>query len=101
MDVKNPLPVFAAPPADYDRRYFNDLIRSLNQMTVLIRTAGEGRQSTMVFTNLPSNDYGLEAGSVFQDEGVLRVSLLNEARVLSVSSEVQIEEVTVQTVDGV
>ena len=101
MDVRNALPVFAKPPENYDRRYFDDLVRALNQMTVMLRTPGEGRQTTLVLTSLSENGYGLEPGTLFQVEGVLHVVLANEARTLSVSTEVQTQEVTVETVDGV
>lgn len=75
MDRRVPFPVFGNSPGEYDRRFLDDLARKLNQLVTIIRTPGEGRNTTIVLTDLPTSDYGLEAGSLFQIDGVVRVSL--------------------------
>jgi len=75
MDVRLIPPVFSRPPSQYDVKYFSDLVRALVSLVTYIRAVGEGRQTTIVLTNLASNDYGLEVGTIFQVNGVLRVSL--------------------------
>lgn len=85
MDRRLVFPIFSRPPASYEQRYFADLIRALADQVALIRTPGEGRQTTMVFTNLQSNDVGLEPGTVFQVDGALRVSVLYKSYVAGVS----------------
>ena len=77
MDYRIVFPTFPRPPADYNQRYFQDLARALDALVVAIRTAGEGRQTTIVLTGLQNNDVGLEAGTIFQVAGVLRVSMAN------------------------
>lgn len=79
MDRRVALPTFPVPGPEYDQRYAADLVNSLNQMVVLLRNPGEGRQTTIVLTNLQSNDQGLEAGTIFQVDGVLRIPVPNRA----------------------
>lgn len=85
MDRRIVFPIFSRPPAAYDQRYFTDLIRALADQVSVIRTPGEGRQTTMVFTNLANNDVGLEPGTVFEVDGALRVSVLYKSYVAGVS----------------
>lgn len=95
MDVRLVFPKFAAPPSDYDRKYFSDLVRSLESMVSVIQTPGEGRQTTIVLTNLTSNDYQLEPGTIFEVEGALRVSVLYKAYVLGFTATGSVGNVTV------
>jgi hypothetical protein len=77
MDRRLSPPGFSRAPEEYDQLYFNDLVRSLLSLITFIQAPGEGRQTTIVLTNLASSDSGLEAGTIFQVNGALRVSLLN------------------------
>jgi peptidoglycan hydrolase-like protein with peptidoglycan-binding domain len=77
MDYRIVFPTFPRPPSDYDQRYFQDIARALDALVVAVRTAGEGRQTTIVLTDLKTNDVGLESGTMFQVDGVLRVSMPN------------------------
>ena len=77
MDYRIVFPTFPRPPAEYDQRYFQDLSRSLEALVVAIRTAGEGRQTTIVLTDLQGNDVGLEPGTIFEVSGALRISKAN------------------------
>jgi hypothetical protein len=97
MDVRLVFPKFAAPPQDYDRKYFSDLVRSLEALVTVVQTPGEGRQTTIVLTNLTNNDYGLEPGTIFEVDGALRVSVLYKAYVLGLSATGSVGSVTVTT----
>lgn len=77
MDRRLSFPVFGNPPNNYAREFFDDQTRKLNQLVTLMRSPGEGRNTTIVLTNLQSNDYGLEPGSIFAVNGALRVSVPN------------------------
>jgi len=79
MDRKVQLPLFPAAPSDYSQIYFNDLVGALNRLTRILVTPGEGRQTIIVLTDLPTNDQGLEPGTTFQVNGVLYVSVLYKA----------------------
>jgi hypothetical protein len=95
MDYRTVFPTFPRPPREYDQRYFDDLTRALDALVVAIRNPGEGRQTTVVFTNLQDSDYGLEPGTVFEVSGVLHVSLLYASYPRGVSGTGRVGTVTV------
>lgn len=97
MDVRLVLPRFTNPPADYDRKYFSDLVRSLDNLVTIIQSPGEGRQTTIVLTNLANNDYNLEPGTIFEVGGALRVSVIYSPYPVGVSSSGSVGSVTVTT----
>ena len=97
MDVRLVFPRFTNPPADYDRKYFADLVRSLDSLVTILQAAGEGRQTTIVLTNLATNDSGLEPGTIFQVEGVLRIPLLYSPYAAGLSATGSVGSVTVTT----
>ena len=95
MDRRLTLPAFGRAPTAYDPMYFNDMVRMLNQMTVALRSAGEGRQTTLVLTNLPTNDAGAELGTLFQVNGTLYVSVPYRAYVAGNAAKGSVGTVTV------
>jgi len=97
MDVRLVPPIFPRPPNQYDVRYLSDLVRALGSLVTYIRAVGEGRQTTIVLTNLASNDYGLEPGTIFQVNGALRISMLNMPYVAGTSARGSVGSVTVTT----
>ena len=86
MDRRLSLPVFGRAPDTYSPQYTDDVVRMLNILTTLIRNPGEGRKTTMVLTDLPTTDYGLEPGSLFQVDGAVRISLQDKPYVLGLSA---------------
>lgn len=86
MDYRTIFPTFPRPPREYDQRYFDDLTRALDALVVAIRNPGEGRQTTIVLTELQSSDYGLEPGTLFQQDGVVCITLLDTSRVSGLSA---------------
>ena len=97
MDVRLVFPRFTNPPADYDRKYFADLVRSLDNLVTILQAAGEGRQTTIVLTNLATNDYNLEPGTIFEVGGALRVSVPYSPYPAGISSSGSVGSVTVTT----
>jgi hypothetical protein len=95
MDVRLIPPIFTRAPAQYEQTYFNDLIRALISLITYIQAPGEGRQTTIVLTNLASNDSGLEPGTIFQVNGALRVSVLYSPYVAGLSATGRVGSVTV------
>ena len=95
MDQRVQFPTFPLPTSSYDQRYMADLVNALNRLVVAIRTPGEGRQTTIVLTGLQSNDQGLEVGTVFQVDGILRVSLLNTPYLAGISASGSVGTVAV------
>jgi hypothetical protein len=97
MDVRLIPPVFARPPDAYSVRYMSDLVRALISLVTFIRAVGEGRQTTIVLTDLQANDSGLEPGTIFQVGGVLRVPLLYSPYAAGLSAKGSVGSVTVTT----
>lgn len=64
---------FALPPEEYDRAYFDDVIRSLSQLVVQMRNPGELRGTKITLTDLPTSSDGLEIGALFNDNGTVKV----------------------------
>jgi len=97
MDMRLVPPIFSRPPDAYSVRYMSDLVRALISLVTFIRAVGEGRQTTIVLTNLATNDSGLEPGTMFQVEGVLRVPLLYSPYAAGLSATGSVGSVTVTT----
>tara|TARA_A100001391_G_C4884272_1_gene229022 strand:- start:262 stop:489 length:228 start_codon:yes stop_codon:yes gene_type:complete len=64
---------FALPPEEYDRAYFDDVVRSLSQLVVQMRNPGELRGTKITLTDLPTSSDGLEIGALFNDNGTVKV----------------------------
>jgi len=67
------LPFFPLPPDDYNKEYFAEVLRSYSTYLQNMQNPGEGRNTFKVFTNLQTDDSGLEDGTVFNHGGQLRV----------------------------
>ena len=91
------LPFFPIPPSEYEQSYFNEVIRSFAVYLDQMQNPGEGRHTTLVLTDLPSNDSGLEDGSIFVVDGVLRISVVSKPFASSFLSTGQVGSVTVTT----
>jgi len=82
MSRNIPGPLFPVPPKDYDQRYMAELTRVFALYQQQVQNPGQGRNTTTVFTNLQSNDQGLEPGTVFRDGNYfLKITVENVANV--------------------
>jgi hypothetical protein len=97
MDVRLIPPVFPRPTSTYDVGYMADLVRALVSLVTYVRAVGEGRQTTIVLTNLSNNDSGLEPGTIFQIDGVLRIPLLYSPYAAGLRATGSVGSVTVTT----
>ena len=88
-------PYFPVPPQGYDQSYFAEIIRSFSTYINQQQNPGEGRNTFTVFTNLQSNDYGLETGAVFEADGFLKITKLNTPHVAGSSGTGGVGTVTV------
>jgi len=98
MDVRLVLPSFQVAPKEYSQSYLNNLVNMINVAFTAMRSPGEGRQSTIVITNMPTSGYGLEPGTLFQVNGVVYITRLNAPYVEGVSATGRVGAVTVTTV---
>ncbi len=97
MSGKLSVPVFSDAPDDYSRVYFDDLIRGMNVFVTQQTNPGPVRGDTMVLTNLPVNGNGLETGTVYNDEGILKTVLSNTGYGPSFSIALAVGTITVTT----
>lgn len=98
MDRRLIFPRFENPPAEYNKKYFDNMTNMLNVLMNALRNPGVGRQTTMTLTNLPTNDYGLEPGALFQVNGQVRISVANLSYAQGVSGTGRVGTVTITTV---
>ena len=97
MSRNLPLPFLPVPPNEYSQDHFAEVIRALSVYMQNERNPGEGRNTFTVFTDLQTNDVGLEPGSVFNHGGYLKVSELNTPHVQGSSASGTVGSVTVST----
>jgi hypothetical protein len=75
-------PLFPIPPKEYDQRFFHEFLRAFSIYQSQVQIPGEGRNTFTVFTDLQSNDQGLEPGAVFRDGNYfLKVAAANRPNV--------------------
>lgn len=97
MDRKAPLPIYPDAPGEYNPRWAAGLIRALDQLNSLLRNPGEGRMTKLVVTNMPTSDYGLEAGTLFRQGNQVFISLLDRPIPSGLSATGSVGTVTVTT----
>lgn len=73
MSRNLPLPYLALPPAQYDQRYFSDLVQTIAVYMQQERNPGEGRFTRVTLTDLPTSSTGLETGALWNDSGTVKV----------------------------
>lgn len=73
MSRNLPLPYLPVPPAEYDQRYFAELVQSIAIYMQQERNPGEGRFTKVVLTDLPTSATGLESGTLWNDSGTVKV----------------------------
>lgn len=72
---------FPTPPDQYDKDYFDQLIRNIRQTFIGLMTPGTVTTGLLVFTvdprGCPTNPSGLRPGTVYCDNGTLKMVLPN------------------------
>ena len=71
--VNLPPPTLPEPPAQIDRRYMEDLVRTLQTFITQERNPGELRATKITLTDLPTSASGLETGALYNDSGTVKV----------------------------
>jgi len=91
------LPYFPIPPQEYQQRYFAEVIRSFAVFAEQQQNPGEGRNTFIVLTDLQTDDSGLETGALFQQDGILKVTLANKPHAKGSAATGYVGLVTVST----
>jgi len=61
-------------PEEYTRSYMQDLIRTLEIFIEQERNPGNIRATSLTITDLPTSATGLEAGTLYNDAGTVKVA---------------------------
>lgn len=69
MATRNPIAPLPFAPDNYDAKYTNELIRTLNLYFRLLQNPGPIYGSTLNVTQLPTSATGLPSGAVWVDTG--------------------------------
>lgn len=88
-------PRLPQPNGQLSVEYMYDLVSVLDVFIQQQNNPGEGRNTKIVFTDLPTSDVGLEAGTLYRIGNDVKVSLLNIAGVDGVSATISLSSVTV------
>ena len=92
------IPYFAEPPNQYSQQYFSQVVRAFSVFTAQNQNPGEGRNTFIVLTNVQAgNDVGLETGTVFEVDGFLKLSRINNPHVAGSSATGAVGSVIVVT----
>jgi len=88
-------PLFPNAPKEYDQRYLAEIVRAFSVYIQQSQNPGDLRATVLTLTNLQTDDYGLEPGAVFQQDGILKISLLYQPSPRGVSAAASVGAVTV------
>ena len=97
MSRNLPLPFLPVPPENYERSYFSEIVRAISVYMQNERNPGEGRNTFSVFTNLQSDDVGLENGAIFNHGGYVKIAQINTPHARGASATGSVGAVTVIT----
>lgn len=91
------LPFFPVAPEEYSQQHFSEVVRSFSVYLEQMQNPGEGRNTQLVLTNLQTDDSGLETGALFQQDGFVKIALINSPHVRGLSGTCGVGTVTVIT----
>jgi len=97
MSRNLPLPFLPVPPSEYSQSHFAEIVRAISVYMQNERNPGEGRHTFMVYTDLQTDDSGLETGAVFNHGGFLKVTQLKTPHARGSSAASAVGSVTVTT----
>ena len=88
-------PQFPIAPEAYSQRYMSEIVRQFSLLIQQLQNPGDARHTVITLTNLPTDDVGLEQGSVYNHNGFLKISELDTSSVRGSGLTVTIGTVTV------
>ena len=98
MSVREaPVPYFPIAPQAYDQRYMSEVVRAFSVYLAQSQNPGEGRNTFSVFTNLQTDDSGLELGGIFNHGGYVMVTQLNTPHLRGSAGVGQVGTVAITT----
>ena len=91
------LPQFPRAPEQYNASYMSEVVRSFSVFLELFNNPGDARHTELTLTNLPQNDYNLEVGAIFQQDGNLKIVIANKPHPAGLTGTGAVGSVTVST----
>jgi hypothetical protein len=91
------IPYFPNAPMEYNQQYFAEVVRAFSLYVQQIQNPGEGRNTFSVFTNLQTDDSGLELGAIFNHGGYVKVAEINTPHLRGSAGTGQVGTVSVTT----
>lgn len=88
-------PRFPLPPAEYNQQYMSEIVRQFSILVQQIQNPGDERFTTVTITQLPTNDVGLEQGTLYNHDGFVKVSELDTSAVAGSGLSTTLGTVTV------
>ena len=71
------IPYFPNAPREYNQQYISEIVRAFSVYVQQVQNPGEGRNTFSVFTNLQTDDSGLETGAIFNHGGYVKITQTN------------------------
>ena len=68
-----PAPRLPEPPENIDKRYLEDLVRTLQSFIAEERSTSAMRGTTLTLTSLPTSATGLAVGTIYNDSGTIQI----------------------------
>jgi hypothetical protein len=90
-------PLFPQAPVDYSQNYTAEVLRAFSVFLEQVQNPGDLRATTLTLTELKDNNQGLETGAVFQVNGILHITLANQAFTPGATATGSVGTVTVTT----
>jgi hypothetical protein len=97
MSRKLVLPDFPNAPEIYNATYMSNVVRSFSIFLRQFNNPGDMRGTELTLTNLQQNDYNLEEGALFQQDGIVKITIAYKPHPAGVSGQGLVGEVTVST----
>ena len=91
------IPYFPNAPQEYNQQYISEVVRAFSIYVQQIQNPGEGRNTFGVFTNLQTDDFALELGTIFNHGGYVKITQQNTPHVRGSSGTGAVGSVTVTT----
>ena len=91
-------PQFPVAPMQYNSSYMSEVVRAFSVFLNQIQNPGDLRATTLVLTELPTSDSGLEVGSIFNFGGYLKITASNTPHPAGLSVLGSVGSVTVTIV---
>ena len=90
-------PLFPSAPREYQQSYFSSVVQAFAVYLDQAINPGDLRGTQLTLTDLQTNDSGLEVGAIFQQDGILKITLSHKPHPAGVAASSAVGTVTVTT----